>query len=131
MCKFLFGYKFVFVYIFIKYVYIKFIKMLNIIVIIFFLMLVYVVKGLMCVDNDERIMNIFDRNGVVFIFVGVVNNGIKCLVKLLLKYYCWGSFVEKNIFKVLLIYGILIYYSCKIFFKGILFFCILLNLFMC
>lgn len=96
MCKFLFGYKFVFVYIFIKYVYIKFIKMLNIIVIIFFLMLVYLVKGLMCVDNDERIMNIFDRNGVVFIFVGVVNNSIKCLVKLLLKYYCWGSFVEKG-----------------------------------
>lgn len=70
--------------------------MLNIIVIIFFLMLVYVVKGLMCVDNDERIMNIFDRNGVVFIFVGVVNNSIKCLVKLLLKYYCRGSFVEKG-----------------------------------
>lgn len=48
------------------------------------------------VDNDERIMNIFDRNGVVFIFVGVVYNGIKCLVKLLLKYYCRGSFVEKG-----------------------------------
>lgn len=70
--------------------------MLNIIVIIFFLMLVYLVKGLMRVDNDERIMNIFDRNGVVFIFVGVVNNSIKCLVKLLLKYYCRGSFVEKG-----------------------------------
>lgn len=82
-------------------------------------------------DNDERIMNILDRNGVVSTSVGVVNNGIKCLVKPLPKYHCRGSSVEKNIFKVLLIYGILIYYSCKILFKGTLFSCISLNSLMC
>lgn len=47
-------------------------------------------------DNDERIMNILDRNGVVSTSVGVVNNSIKCLVKPLPKYHCRGSSVEKG-----------------------------------
>lgn len=47
-------------------------------------------------DNDERIMNILDRNGVVSTSVGVVYNGIKCLVKPLPKYHCRGSSVEKG-----------------------------------
>lgn len=98
MCKFLFGYKFVFVYVyFYKICIYKIYKNVEYnSYYIFFNVGICSERINVCVDNDERIMNIFDRNGVVFIFVGVVNNSIKCLVKLLLKYYCWGSFVEKG-----------------------------------
>lgn len=98
MCKFLFGYKFVFVYVY--FYKIRIYKIYKNVeynsYYIFFNVGICSERINARVDNDERIMNIFDRNGVVFIFVGVVNNSIKCLVKLLLKYYCRGSFVEKG-----------------------------------
>lgn len=96
MCKFLPGYKLALAHTPIKHAHTKPIKMLNTTAIIFSSMLVHVVKGLMRADNDERIMNILDRNGVVSTSVGVVNNSIKCLVKPLPKYHCRGSSVEKG-----------------------------------
>lgn len=96
MYKFLPGYKLALAHTPIKPAHTKPIKMQNITAYIFSSMLVHVVKGLMRADNDERIMNILDRNGVVSTSVGVVNNGIKCLVKPLPKYHCRGSSVEKG-----------------------------------